>query len=674
MKKPNFVNKIEGIFYQKILRPIFYNSRLGRRSIFGYAGTGLFVDYVYRNKPSGYNKLGYLIDKALLSLPSAKATKEKKERITKIIQSEIISNTLNNKTTKIVDLGSGPARYLVELSKDMKNDRLQTICFDTDKSSLEYGRSIAKNCPIEYRLANITKLERYKKLAQKIRWRPNILIVSTCYEFLDDGSVRSSIEDIYKALDADGVLIIAHQTENPNKKLFDYLVTMKGKGGWNINYRKPFLIKKWLTEAGFKNTEIQSDRWNMYYYYIARKSGNTSGDTNTKTIFKKSFDYKRATEQRSKNIYQYMRGFNPVSGGKALRGQQEVIMLASNNYLGLSLREEIIKAANDAIRKYGASTTSSRILTGNLDIHEELQEKLANFLRTEDALVFSTGYMCNLGVISSLLGEGDMAFFDRDAHASLIDGARLSNGETRFFAHNDVGQLEALLKKNNAVENKLVVCDGVYSMDGDLAPLPEICALAEKYCAGLIVDDGHVTGIFGENGRGTAEHFKLEGKVDLLLGSLGKALASVGGFAAGNHTIIDHLRHTSRPLLFSTALSPVHAAVSIVALEIIVKEPWLRKQLWGNTFKMKQGLLSLGYNLGKTQSPLIPVIIGEEATTYKMVMALEESGVIVDGVSFPAVKKNLSRIRMRMMATHTDKDLDFVLSVFKDVGKKLGVI
>jgi len=673
-KISNLKSKIEKLFYQRILKPIIFTSRLGRKAMLGYAGRGLFVEYIYQNRPSGYNRIGCLVDKILLNLPSAKATKEKKERLLKILQSEIMKNTLNNKPTKVVDLGSGPARYLVELSKDRRKDVIQSICLDIDKNSLKFGKLIAKGCPIEYRIGNISRLSRYKQLAKKIGWQPNVIVVSACYEFLDDGIVRASIEEIYKTLEMDGALVIVTQLDNPNKKIFEHLVIMKDGSSWKVNYRSPFVMKKWLIEAGFKNIDIDFDKWNMYCYYTARKIGFNDLLVNAKPIFLKSFAYRRATEQRAKNIYQYMRGFDPLPNGKAIRDGQKVIMMASNNYLGLAMREEIIKAANEANKKYGVSIASSRILTGNLDIHEELQAKLADFLDTEDVLVFSTGYMVNLGVISGLLEEGDVAFFDRNAHASLLDGAMLSKGEARFFAHNDMQQLEKLLQKNEAVKGKLIVCDGVYSMDGDLAPIPEICRLAEKYGAGVAVDDGHATGIFGENGRGTIEHFKMEGRVDILLGSLGKALASVGGFVAGNHIVIDHLRHTSRPLLFSTGLSPANAAAALAALSIVQKESWLRQNLWFNTFKMKQGLRNMGYNIGKSEAPLIPIIIGDEATTYKMVMVLEELGVIVDGVSFPAVKKNLSRIRIRIIASHTNEDLDVALSAFKKVGKKFGVI
>ncbi len=671
----DFKYAIEKAFYQKILKPIFFTSRLGRRGIFGHVGDGLFVDYVYRNKPSGYNKMGNIVDRILLNLPVAKATKEKKDRLYSILNAEIGKNILNNKITKIVDLGSGPARYLAELSLGRNREELQSICLDIDNSSLKKGKLISMGSPIEYRLGNITKLRRYKKLSQKIGWRPNIVVVSTCYEFLSDGVVRASIEDVYNNLDTGGMLIIVAQVENPSKKLFEYLSVKQNNSGNRLLYRAPFIIKKWLIEAGFKQINISTDEWNIYSYFIGKKSGVNESDSNTKPIFSKNFDYKRAQEQRSKNIYQYMRGFNPLKNGKALRGEQKVVMMASNNYLGLAMREEIIRAAACAIKKYGASTTSSRILTGNLDIYEELQEKLSEFLNTEDALVFSTGFMANIGVISCLLGKGDVAFVDRNAHASLLDGARLSDGEARYFSHNSTEQLERLLQiKDNTVKGKLIVCDGVYSMDGDLAPLPEICDLADKYHAGLVVDDGHGVGIFGEHGRGAIEHLKVEGRVDIILGSLGKALASVGGFVAGNHTIIDHLRHTARPLLFSTGLAPANVAASLAAINIIQKEPWLRQKLWSNTIKVKKSLRAMGYNTGKSETPLIPIIIGDETTTYKMVIALEESGVIVDGVSFPAVKKNQSRIRIRVIATHTSMDLDLALEAFKAIGKKFGVI
>lgn len=664
----------EEFFYSKILRPLINTSKLGREALSGGAGKGLFVDYVYQNRASGYSKMGYFIDKVLLNLPSGKATREKKTRIIELIQAELDKRALVEGTMKIVDLGSGSARYLVELSLGENKGRVQSLCLDVDKESIKQGRSTAQDSPIEYRLGNIKRLDHYKKLAKRLKWEPDVIIVSTCFDFFEDGFVRSTMEDLYGILKSQGLLIIVNQVKNPNKKLFDHLVTTKDGKKWSVNCREPFVVKKWLTEAGFRDISSTVDQWGMYGYYTARKFGISDHLDSQRPIFRKSIDYKRAIEQRADDVYQYMRGFTPLIDGKAMHGGHKVIMMASNNYLGLAMHEEVISATNEAVRKYGASTASSRILTGNLDIHEELQEKLAEFFNVEDALIFSTGYMCNLGVMASLLEAGDIAFIDRDAHASILDGAELSKGDVRFFPHNDMKQLDNLLLKHEDVKGKLIVCDGVYSMDGDLADLPSICSLADKHKAGVVVDDGHVTGIFGEHGRGTAEHFKLEGKVDLIIGSLGKALASVGGFVVGKHTIIDFLRHTSRPLIFSTSLSPANAAAAIAALKVLRREPSLRERLWTNTGRMRDGLIALGFNVGKTQSPLIPVIIGDESVTYRMVMVLEELGVIVDGVSFPAVKRNMSRIRIRIIATHTSEDIDTALACFKKAGEKFGVI
>lgn len=666
--------QIEKFFYRKILRPLVFASRLGRRALLGRIGKGLFIDYIYRARPSGYKRIGYFIDKLLLNLPASKAAKNKKERLINILQAEFLRSVRDNKPLKIVDLGSGAGRYIIELSQGKGKDALQAVCFDIDKSSLNYGRLLAKDCPIEYRIGNITRLGRYKQLGLKAGWQPNVVIASTSYDFLDDGLVRASIEEIYGALEPGGVLIIVSQMDNPYKKLFEKLVLLGASPPPQINYRDPSVIKKWLTEAGFRNIEIKGDRWNIYAYCTARKFKAVDSPLNPKPVFLKSFAYKRAIQQRAKNIYQYMRGFIPLPRGEALDKGKKLIMLASNNYLDLANRREVIAAANEANKKYGVSITSSRILTGNPAIYEELQEKLADFLKTEDALVFSTGYAANLGAISALLGEPDIAFLDKHVHASLFDGVKLSNGKARFFPHNNVGRLEELLRINKPTAGKLIVCDGVYSMEGDLADLPQICGLAEKYNTGIALDDGHAIGVFGETGRGTVEYFKMEGKVDLILGSLGKAFGSAGGFTAGNHIVIDHFRHTSRPLLFSTGLPPASAAAAIASLAIIQKEPWLRKNLWANTFKMQDGLRAMGYNIGKTQSPLIPIIIGDETLTYKMVMDLEKSGIIVDGVSYPAVKKNLSRIRIRLIATHSNEAIDRALCAFRNTGRKFGVI
>lgn len=675
-KANNFISKkIERFFYQRILKPLIFTSRLGRKALFGRAGKGLFVEYIYQDRPSGYNNFGRFVDKILLNLPSAKATKEKKVRIFKIIQAEIMKNTINNKMTKIADLGSGLASYLVELSKGKKKDQLQAICLDIDTMSLKYGRLIAKDCPIEYRLGNITRLNHYKKLSQKVHWRPNIVMVSTCYEFLGDGLVRGSLEEIYKILDSEGILVIVSQLNNPNKKLFEYLIDGKDGRSWEINYRKPNVIKKWLIESGFKDINIDLDKWNMYYYCVARKTGIPANKEIVRSIFSKCNLYIRVSKSRVANAYYYMRGYDSKkTNGKVIVADEKMIMFASNDYFGLTTRKEVIEASIRAIKQYGSSTASSRLVRGNLEIHEELEGELAQFLNVEDAIVFSTGYMANLGTVSALIGKGDVILIDRNAHASILDGAKLSNGEARFFPHNNLDELEKLLQLHEAARGRLIICDGVYSMDGDLAPLPRICDLAEKYEAGIAVDDGHATGIFGENGRGTIEHFKLEGKVDVILGSLGKTLASVGGFVSGNHYIIEYLRHNARSLIFSTSLSPVHSAMTLTAIRIIKNEPELRQRLWANTYMIKNGLRSMGFNIGLTQSPIVPIIIGSEEKTFKMTHKLEDSGVITDPIIFPAVKKDMCRIRIRPSAAHKPLDIEKALEIFKKVGKEFGVI
>ncbi|MCX5699856.1 MAG: aminotransferase class I/II-fold pyridoxal phosphate-dependent enzyme [Candidatus Omnitrophica bacterium] len=675
IKEKKNSSSVEKFFYRKILKPLIFTSRLGRKALFGKAGKGLFLEYIYQNRPSGYNRIGYFVDKFLLNLPAARATKYKKEKLINIVQSEITKNTLNNKLTKIVDLGSGSAQYLIKLSQGKIKDQLQSLCIDIDKESLRYGRLMAKGCPVEYRLGNIKRLSHYKKLAHKIDWYPNVIIVSTCYDFLDDGIVRGSIEEIYKMLDSGGILIIVSQSDNPNRKLFDHLAMARDGKSWQINYRKPNILKKWIIESGFKDIAVETDKWGMYSYYIVRKTGIVINKENSKSIFSKCHSYIRVAKSRASNAYYYMRGYDSRGrNGNTVVRDNKVIMFASNDYFGLTTRPEVIESSVRAIKQYGASTASSRLVRGNLLLHDELEAELSGFLNVEDAIVFSTGYMANLGTISVLIDKGEIILIDRNAHASIIDGAKLSNGEARLFIHNNINDLEKLLRHYESVNGKLIVCDGVYSMDGDLAPLPEICKLAEKYNAGLAVDDGHATGIMGENGRGTIEYFKVEGKVDIVLGSLGKTLGSVGGFAAGNHSIIEYVRHNARSFIFSTSLSPVHTAMTLTSLKIIKNEPELRQRLWTNTYMIKEGIRGMGYNIGATLSPIIPIIIGNEEKTFKMANRLEELGVVVDPIIYPAVKKDMCRIRIRATAVHKPADIEKALLIFKKVGKEFGAI
>ncbi len=664
--------KLSSFFYRKILLPLVFTSRLGRMIALGHLGKGSFVEYIYKNRPSGYRRIGHLVDKILLLLPAARATREKTQRIHEILHAEIVKNLQTNKSTRIVDLGSGSASYLLNLLKSTDGKRVEALCFDIDKRTLNRARRISKGSSIDYRFGNVARLTHYIRLSRKIGWKPNIVVVSTCYEFMDDAKVRSSIDEIYQNLEPGGMLFIISQYDNPSKKLIKILTI--GNHNVHVFYRKPFTIKKWMIEAGFKDIKTHLERWGMYVFYTGRKTGKEVLNKDSAPIFQKAILYRRASEQRAANTYQYMRGFIPLRDGKALRGDEKVIMMATNDYLGLRMRPEVLEAATRALRKYGSSTASSRILTGNLDIHEDLQAKLAEFLDVEDVLLFSSGYAANLGVVSSLLEKDDVALIDRNVHASLLDGCKLSAGKTRFFIHNNIGELEKLLQEDIDTSNRLIICDSVYSMDGDMAPLPGICSLAEKYNSGVIIDDGHATGVLGKNGGGSLEYFNIATNHCVITGSLGKALASEGGFAAGSHAIIDYLRHTARSLLFTTALCPANVAAALAALRIIQEEPWLIERLWSNTLMLRTGLSDMGYDTGKSCSPIIPVIIGDESKVYKLVLALEESGIIVDGVGPPAVKKNLSRVRIRVTAAHGEEDLDTTLKEFKKIGGKIGAI
>ncbi len=670
--------KLKRFFYKNVLRPLFFTSRLGRKVVLGHPGRGLFVDYIYENRPAGYTGIGGLLDRVLLKLPTAQATQHKFKKLSKMIEVEIAKNLTSGKMTRIVDLGSGPARYLVKIAKkeSYRKEYFQALCLDIDRNSIRAGKQLGQGLPIEYRIGDITQLDPYQRLAERNGWRPNLVTVSTCYDFLDDSKTRKSLEELYHSLEAGGIVIIVSQVRNPSRALLRGVRFSNRGADTPVRYREPHEIKKWLQESGYKEITVELDTWGMYCFYTGRKTGNYSATrTSDIPVFTKGHEYRRVQNMRSKDAYQYMRGFTPLAGGKGLRGNKPVILMATNDYLGLRFHPKVIEAAIDAVKKYGASTTSSRILSGNLDLHEELQSRLASFLETEDVLVLSSGYTTNLGVMTAMLGADDIALVDRQTHASLLDGCTLAGGNTRFFAHNNSENLEKLLQEYEGKKNRLIVCDGIYSMDGDLAPLPEIFRLAEQYDAGLIIDDGHATGVFGKKGRGTLEHFEIANRERCLLtGSLGKAIGSTGGFVAGNREVIDYLRHTARSLLFSTALPPVCAGAAIASVKIINSEPERIRQLWTNTLQMRRGLIDLGYNVGAGDSPLIPVIIGDEYTVYKMSVALEEAGVVIDGVAPPAVKQNQCRLRIKMMATHTDNDIALALELLKKLGKRFGVI
>jgi 8-amino-7-oxononanoate synthase len=331
------------------------------------------------------------------------------------------------------------------------------------------------------------------------------------------------------------------------------------------------------------------------------------------------------------------------------------------------------EAAIRAIEKYGAGCAGSRFLNGNLDIHEELERKLAKFLRKEAALVFATGYQTNLGAISALVDRNDVAIIDMYDHASIMDGCRLSFGEVRKYRHNDMGALERALEGTKE-KNKLIIVDGVFSMEGDIADLPAIAKLARAYGARIMLDDAHAIGVLGYGGRGTAEHFGLENEVDIIMGTHSKSLAAIGGFIAGPSEVISWVKHLARSMMFSASLPPSLAASVSAALDIIEEQPELRARLWRNTHKMLKGYKTLGYDTGTSETPIIPVVIKDTMKTYEMCRLLFENGVFVNAVISPAVPQGRELLRTSCMATHTEEQLDKVLAAFEKVGRQVGVI
>jgi len=371
--------------------------------------------------------------------------------------------------------------------------------------------------------------------------------------------------------------------------------------------------------------------------------------------------------------YFFFRKVESPQDPEAVVNGKKVIMIGSNNYLGLTNHHRVKEAAFKAIEKYGTGCAGSRLLNGNLDIHEELEKKLARFFRKEAALVFAAGYQTNLGVISGLVDRNDVAIIDRYDHASIIDGCRLSFGEVKKFRHNDMDHLERVLERSKG-KGKLIVVDGVYSMEGDIADLPAIVRLAKSYGARIMIDDAHGIGVLGNGGRGTAEHFGLENDVDLIMGTFSKSLAAIGGFVAGSSDVINWIKHIGRSMVFSASLPPPLVASVSAALDIIEEEPELRARLWSNTHKMLRGYKTLGYDTGTSETPVIPILIKDTMKTFHMCKLLFENGVFVNSVISPAVPQGRELLRTSYMATHTDEQLDNVLTAFDKVGRQLGVI
>ncbi len=391
-------------------------------------------------------------------------------------------------------------------------------------------------------------------------------------------------------------------------------------------------------------------------------------------IFEKCAKFVEADEVKEQGLYPYFRPIASAEDTEVTIEGKRVLMFGSNNYLGLTVHPKVKEAAQKAIEKYGTGTCGSRFLNGTLEIHLELERKLADFMKKERALVFSTGYQTNLGTISAIAGKEDVIITDKWDHASIIDGTRLSFGEIRRFKHNDMNDLERVLKSIPDNKGKLIVVDGLFSMEGDIADLPGIVELAKKYGARVMVDDAHAIGVLGKNGRGTAEHYGLEDEVDLVMGTFSKSFASLGGFIAGKEYVINFIQHFARSLIFSASMPPANVAAVSAALDIIKNEPERRQKLWDNTKRMLDGLREMGYDTGLSETPVIPVIIGDDMKTFMFWRALLDNGVYVNPVISPAVPPGRQLLRISMMATHTDEQIDRALEVFEKLGKKFEVI
>jgi 8-amino-7-oxononanoate synthase len=373
-------------------------------------------------------------------------------------------------------------------------------------------------------------------------------------------------------------------------------------------------------------------------------------------------------------VYPYFRVLSSGQDPVVTIDGRDVVMLGSNNYLGLTSHPEVKEASKAAIDRYGSGCAGSRFLNGTLDIHVRLEERLAAFMRRPAAVTFSTGYQVNLGVISCLLDRSDVVYLDSLDHACIIDGARLSFARHAKFRHNDMDDLEAKLRVAPPEKGKLIVVDGVFSMEGDLADLPRLAELKRRYGARLMVDDAHGLGVFGEHGRGTPEHFALEHEVDLVMGTFSKSLAAIGGFIAGEHTVIEWIKHHARSLIFSAAPPPASMGAVLAALDVLEREPERRARLWDHTRFMQHELKTLGFDTGASASPVIPMVVGEDLAAFRMTTRLLEEGVFVNPVISPAVPPGQAMIRTSYMATHERSHLERALDAIARVGREMGVI
>jgi 8-amino-7-oxononanoate synthase len=394
----------------------------------------------------------------------------------------------------------------------------------------------------------------------------------------------------------------------------------------------------------------------------------------TPSVFDKCYRFEDAERIRQAGVYSFFRVVDSAQDPEVVIGGRRMIMLGSNNYLGLTNDPRVKEAAIEAIRKYGSGCAGSRFLNGTLDLHVRLEERLAQFMRQEAAVTFATGFQVNLGAISCLVGKGDTVYLDKQDHACIIDGARLSFGDVRKFKHNDARDLRRQMANDDDARGRMIVVDGVFSMEGDIAPLPEILSAAEEFGAAVMVDDAHGIGVLGPTGRGTAEHFHLEQEVDLIMGTFSKSMASVGGFIAGDATVIEFVKHRARTMIFSAAPPPASVAAALATLDIMDREPERRARLWHNTHFFAEGIRSLGLNTGESKTPVVPIVVGEDLTALKMVQRLHEEGVFVNCVISPATPPGRALIRTSVMATHTSEQLARALDAIEKVGREVGLV
>ena len=377
---------------------------------------------------------------------------------------------------------------------------------------------------------------------------------------------------------------------------------------------------------------------------------------------------------KEQNLYRRLRILEDEQKAHTTFDHRSVVNLSSNNYLGLTTHPRLRKAALDAAERFGVGSGSVRTIAGTMEIHMELERKLAKFKNVEAVVVFQSGFAANAGTVSAVLTKEDVVISDELNHASIIDGCRLSRAAIKVFPHKDVDAARRIIKELPAGQRKLLITDGVFSMDGDLGPLPDLCAIAEETGCIMMVDDAHASGVFGANGRGTIDHFKMHGRVDIQVGTLSKAIGALGGYVAGNKNLIEFLYHRARPFLFSTSHPPAVAAACIAAIDVLLDEPEIIDRLWDNTKFFKAGLERLGFNTGLSESPITPVIAGQGSTAMKLSDRLFEEGVFAQGIAFPTVARDKARVRTIVTATHTREDLQFALDAFAVVGREIGLI